>query len=84
MNVDNPFDRALDARRIPEPFRSAAVDVADTVDLAKLAAQAVFGDKATPEHAIALATLMLEEAGRIRAGACNRPCRESRPDTDSP
>lgn len=84
MELNNPFDRALEVRRIPEPFRGAAVDVTDTVNLAKDAAEAVFGAKATPEHAIAIATLMLEAAGRIRQGTCNRPCCAPRADSDNP
>jgi hypothetical protein len=65
MNTNNPFDNALEIRKIPEPFLGAAVDVVDTVDLAWLGAQAVFGDHATPEHAIAMADLMLRAAGRL-------------------
>lgn len=65
MEMDNAFDRALKIRQIPEPFRGAAVDVTDTTDLAWAAAQAVFGKAAKPEHAIAMAELMLRSAGRL-------------------
>lgn len=64
MEDDNAFDRALEIRKVREPFLGAAVEVTDTVDLAWLAAQAVFGDRATPEHAIAMAGFMLQAAGR--------------------
>lgn len=62
MKMDNPFDKALNARDIPPHFRAAAVEVTDTLDLAWLAAQSVFEDGARPEHAIAIAELMLRTA----------------------
>jgi hypothetical protein len=62
MRDDNPFDRALEVRRdMPAKFRGAAVDVTETLDLAWLAAQSVFEDRATPQHAIAICELMLRE-----------------------
>lgn len=65
MKIDNPFDAALKTRNVREPFLGAAVDVADTLELAWDAARAVFEDAARPEHAIAVARLMLEAAGRL-------------------
>lgn len=65
MDMDNHFDRALKVRAVREPFLSAAVEVTDTLDLAWASARAVFGDGATPEHAIAITGLMLQVAGRI-------------------
>ncbi len=68
MDVNNAFDRAIDARFRQDAFdvinavtgkhqaavRDAAVFAADTLDLAWLAAQAVFEAKAKPEHALAI------------------------------
>ena len=82
MKVDNPFDRALDVRKVPEPFRSAAVDVTDTLDLAWASARAVFEDAATPQHAIHIAQLMLQAAGRLRASNDSRPSQS--PGTGTP
>lgn len=65
MNIDNAFDRALETRKVPEPFRGAAVDVTDTTELAWLAATSIFGAAASPEHAIAMAELMLRAAGKL-------------------
>lgn len=72
MEYENAFDRALAARKTREPFLGAAVDVTDTLDLAWLAAQAVFGERATPEHAIQVAGLMLRAAGRLNASNGSR------------
>lgn len=66
MDIDNPFDKALETRNVREPFRSAAVEVTDTLQLAWDAARSVFKDQATPEHAIAIAELMLQMSGRLR------------------
>lgn len=61
---DNAFDRALESRKIKEPWRGAAVDVAETTDLAWVAAKQIFGDQAKPEHAIAITELMLRAVWR--------------------
>ena len=73
MEHNSKFDRALETRRVREPYLGAAVDVTDTLDLAWLSAQAVFGAKATPAHAIAVAELMLRAAGRLDASSGNHP-----------
>jgi hypothetical protein len=65
MEYDNLFDRHLESRKTPEPFRSAAVDVTETLDLAWDAVRSVFGDQGTPEHAIAVTELMLRAARRF-------------------
>ncbi|MBU6454482.1 MAG: hypothetical protein KGS72_22125 [Cyanobacteria bacterium REEB67] len=73
MEINTQFDRALECRLTrnstelirdvvgctPETVRDAALFAVETLDLAKLGAQAVFGDKAKPEHAIALYDRML-------------------------
>lgn len=64
MRYDNAFDRALESRKIKEPWRAAAVDVTDTLDLAWVAAKEIFDERAKPEHAIAIAELMLRAAWR--------------------
>ena len=66
MKDDNPFDKALKVRNPPEPFRGAMVDVTDTLQFAWDAARSVFEADATPEHAIEIARLMMEEAHRVR------------------
>lgn len=81
MDLDNPFDRALEIRKPMEPFRGAAVDVTDTLDLAWSSAQAVFGKKAEPQHAIAIAELMLRAAGRLDANKSSPPSARRRTGT---
>jgi hypothetical protein len=66
MEYKNRFDEHLAARKIKEPFLGAAVDVADTLDIAWDAVQSVFGEQATPEQAIAVTDLMLRAAGRLQ------------------
>jgi len=65
MDINTPFDRALEVQfrseafpviyaatgRSPDVLRNAAVFVVDTLDLAWLGAKAVFETKAKPEHA---------------------------------
>ncbi len=62
------FDSAVDARfgqnslavikkvtnKLPQDVRDTSVYLADTLDLCWLAAQAIFGNKARPEHAFAI------------------------------
>jgi hypothetical protein len=55
MKVENPLDKHLAVNKaMPGHLHSAICDVADTLDLAWLATQSVFEDKATPELAIAV------------------------------
>lgn len=85
MKDNNAFDRALEVRRIPDPYRAAAVDVTDTLDLAWLATQAVFEEAATPQHAIQVAELMLRAAGRLDTSSGSRlspPHRTGTPQTE--
>jgi hypothetical protein len=68
MNIDNPFDRKLEAtKRMPESMRGALVDCVDTLDLCWAGAQAVFGPKAKPEHALALLPVVIARQASIRA-----------------
>lgn len=54
MKIDNPLDKHLAINRYPSHINDPVVWVADTMDIAWLAAQAVFEDKATPEAAVAI------------------------------
>jgi hypothetical protein len=63
MDSENPFDRKLEAnKRMPIGYREAFIDVTDTLDFCWAAAQAVFGTRAAPEHAIALLPTFLDRA----------------------
>ena len=63
MKSDNPFDRRLEAQKnvIPTAVRDSAVFVTDTLDIYWAAAQAVFEEQATPEHAIAICKMLIDE-----------------------
>ena len=53
MKIDNPLDKHLDANnKLPGDLRPPICDVADTLDLAWMATQAVFEDRATTELAV--------------------------------
>lgn len=55
MKIDNPLDRHLEFNRsMPEDVRLAAIHVSATLDVAWLAAQSVFEDRATPDLALAI------------------------------
>lgn len=54
MKIDNPLDKHLKINRYPSYINDPVVWVADTMDIAWIAAQAVFEDKATPEIAVAI------------------------------
>jgi hypothetical protein len=58
MTNPNPFDRRIDiltkSRETPKGVVDAAVFVHDTIELAWMAAEDVFGDKATPDVALAI------------------------------
>ena len=65
MQADNPFDRKLELyKRIPEGMRDALIDVTDTLDICLAAAQTVFEDQATPEHALKICAMVMEERAR--------------------
>ena len=65
MNIDNPFDKKLEAQRgMPEAIRAAAISVTDTLDVCWAAARAVFEDKATPDHALAICQMLFAEVAR--------------------
>ena len=74
MKDDNPFDRKLDAaKRMPESFRAALVDVTDTLEFAWASVQSVFEKKATPEHAIMLLPIILARADAERQRGTAEP-----------
>ena len=55
MKSKNPLDLHMERnKKIPYKVREAVLDIADTLDIAWLATQAVFEDKATPEMALAV------------------------------
>lgn len=67
MDIDNPFDSALEAqKRMPEHIRDGAIESVDTLDLAWAGVRAVFGDKATAELALALLPVILARADAAR------------------
>jgi hypothetical protein len=67
MEKENPFDRKLSMqRRLPDSVRDAATETTDTLDLCWASAQAVFGSKAKPEHALVLLPLFIEQAAEKR------------------
>ncbi|MHB1758363.1 MAG: hypothetical protein ACYCT9_12805 [Leptospirillum sp.] len=62
MKTDNPFDQKLKINKhIPDSFRVALVNVADTLDFCEAIAQSVFEERATPEHAISICSLVMQE-----------------------
>lgn len=56
MKIDNPFDKKIEIWRgkIPSETCESAVYVNDTLDLCWASASSVFGDRATPEIALAI------------------------------
>ena len=62
MKTVNPFDTRIAAKKMPEHFREAAIELTDTLDVCWAAAQAVFEAKATPAHAIALLPMFMARA----------------------
>lgn len=64
-NID-PFENKLQSyeNKAPETVIEAAVYVTDTLHLAQAAAQSVFNEQATPEHALKILELFLLEAKR--------------------
>ena len=66
MKIDNPFDQKLNLQghNMPEELHASEIIVTDTLDLAWASAQAVFEDRATPDHALKILELMLSQADR--------------------
>lgn len=65
MKTDNPFDKKLKINQgMPAKFKDALVDVADTLDFCETIAQSVFEERATPEHAIQICALVMQERAR--------------------
>ena len=63
MQKENPLDAKLElSKQMPEHFKDAAHELTDTLDVCWAAAQAVFEEKATPEHAIALLPQLMQRA----------------------
>lgn len=69
MNQLPPLEAKLerDIHRIPQWTREALMDCNDTLLLCWLSVQQVFGEKATPEQAIALLPIALGETVRAKA-----------------
>lgn len=62
MKIENPLDKHLAInRQMPDDLRDAVTTLADRLDLAWMAAQSVFEDKATPELALAVYDRLLSE-----------------------
>ena len=62
MKPDNPFDSRLENNQgIPADFRNALIDVADTLDFCVSIAESVFETKATPDHAIAICAIVMQQ-----------------------
>lgn len=71
MDIDNPLDKHLKANRYPASINDPIVFVADTLDVARLIAESVFKEAATPEVAVLvfdrLAPLMQRHASLVKA-----------------
>ena len=66
MKTDNPFDKKLEINRnIPDSFRHALVNVADTLDFCEAIVQSVFEERATPEHAISICSLVMKAQAQL-------------------
>jgi hypothetical protein len=85
MNIKNEFDTAIDVRfrnplessdlinsvsgRDPSQLRDVAVFITDSLDLAWVAARAVFEDKATPQLALEILDRYLEALAKMPPGS---------------
>ena len=66
MQMENPFDLKIKVQRnMPEHVKESAIVLTDTLDLCWAAARAVFEDKATPEHALALLPMFMARADAL-------------------
>jgi len=62
LKADNPFEDKLKVNQgIPTDFRNALIDVADTLDFCTSIAEAVFEANATPDHAIAICAIVMQQ-----------------------
>jgi len=68
MKSDNPFDRRIELGHIPETVAESGIFVTDTLDICWASAQAVFENKASPDHAIAIYALVLDRMKKGIAG----------------
>lgn len=61
MNKENEFDKRMELLRgrIPTEIRDALIETTDTLDLCLTAVQTVFGEKASPDYAIALCNIVV-------------------------
>lgn len=63
MNIDNPFDKKLEAQKhMPESVRDALITSIDTLDVVWAGVQAVFQERATPDLAVMLLPHVLARA----------------------
>ena len=70
MKKINPFDTKLEAQmKIPDGVREAAIELTDTLDLCWAAAQTVFEQRATPEHALTLLPMFMQRSDEKRQQA---------------
>ena len=62
MKAENPLDKHLAInKRMPHGLRDAVTEVADLLDLAWLATQSVFEERATPELALGVYDRLLSQ-----------------------
>lgn len=66
LDTTTRFDRLVSRQGVPEHFRDAAVELNDTLELCWESAQAIFGNLATPDHAISLLPLFMAHADAKR------------------
>lgn len=68
MDKDNEFDRRMDLYkdRIPEEIRDALIETTDTLDFCFSAVKSVFGEQASPDHALALCNIVVMRYLSIR------------------
>ncbi len=67
MKDKSSFDLKIKTQTLmPSSMRDAAIELGDTLDLCWAAAQAVFGAKARPEHALTLLPMFMQRADAKR------------------
>ncbi|CAK0742691.1 hypothetical protein CCP3SC15_1210002 [Gammaproteobacteria bacterium] len=81
MKTDNPFDKAIKVRQIPDSMRDAAIYITDSLDLAWDSVRAVFEEQAKPEHALKILELFLSEEKSAFIESGSRVVRRPRNDT---